>query len=166
MDSRKDIFVALIVAALGLSILIIGYRIPPPLIADTIGPRAFPIGIGLFLLVGGAVQALRSYRARNAAGGYVMEAEGTEDDDRFPASGYRAITLIALAIVFALALKPVGYLIATPLFIGSALLVLKERGLLLVVGSAVVYTALTFALFSTLLGVRLPLGPLAFLFAP
>ena len=163
MDSRKDILVAVIVAALGLFILYVGYNLPPPVVADTIGPRAFPIGIGLMLFIGGAVLAVRRYQTRNAAGGYIVEAEGTEDDDRFPASGYRAVGLIALAFAFALTFQALGYLVSTPLFVAGGLLLMKERSPLLVVGSAVIYTAATFTLFSVLLGVRLPLGILSFI---
>jgi putative tricarboxylic transport membrane protein len=161
MDSRRDLALVLCVVALGVFVIAVAWSFPPALIADTIGPRAFPFGIGILLVVGGGAVAIQRLRAMNAAGGYQVEAEGNADEPEHPSSGLRAGALIASTFGYAALLQPLGYLIATPIFLAMALAIMKERNWVSVLSSALIYTLGTYLLFEVLLNARLPTGLLA-----
>ena len=160
MDSRKDLIFSIGVIALGLAVIYIAHSWPEPLIQDTVGPRAFPYGIGLLFVLGGAFIAVQRVRNMHASIGYKVPGEGGEDEDGVPASGVRALTLIGLCAVYTLVLNPIGFLIATPPFVALALILMEERKAVLVLTAAVTFTVVTYVLIHTLLGGRLPPGVL------
>jgi putative tricarboxylic transport membrane protein len=160
MDSRKDLIFAIGVIALGLAVIYIAHSWPEPLIQDTVGPRAFPYGIGLLFVVGGAFLAVQRVRNMHASIGYQVPGEGGEDEDGVPASGLRALALIGLCTVYTLLLNPIGFLVATPPFVALALILMEERKPVLVLTTAVSFTIVTYVLIHTLLGGRLPPGVL------
>ena len=160
MDSRKDLIFSIGVIALGLAVIYIAHSWPEPLIQDTVGPRAFPYGIGLLFVLGGAFIAVQRVRNMHASNGYEVPGEGGEDEDGVPASGVRALTLIGLCAVYTLVLNPIGFLIATPPFVALALILMEERKPVLVLTTAVSFTVVTYVLIHTLLGGRLPPGVL------
>ncbi len=160
MDSRKDLIFSIGVIALGLAVIYIAHSWPEPLIQDTVGPRAFPYGIGLLFVLGGAFIAVQRVRNMHASNGYEVPGEGGEDEDGVPASGVRALTLVGLCAVYTLVLNPIGFLIATPPFVALALILMEERKPVLVLTTAVSFTVVTYVLIHTLLGGRLPPGVL------
>lgn len=160
MDSRKDLIFSIGVIALGLAVIYIAQSWPEPLIQDTVGPRAFPYGIGLLFVLGGAFIAVQRVRNMYASIGYQVPGEGGEDEDGVPASGVRALTLIGLCAVYTLVLNPIGFLVATPPFVALALILMEERKPVLVLTTAVSFTVVTYVLIHTLLGGRLPPGVL------
>jgi putative tricarboxylic transport membrane protein len=161
MDSRKDFVFALAIIALGIAVILIARSWDEPLIQDTIGPRAFPYGIGLLFVVGGAFVAVQRVRNMNAAGHYQVSGDGHEDDEGYPASGLRALTLIGLCALYTFLLNPIGFLVATPPFVALALILMNERKPLVVSVTALSFTIVTYLLIHTLLGGRLPPGVLA-----
>jgi putative tricarboxylic transport membrane protein len=160
MDSRKDLIFAIGVIALGLAVIYIAHSWPEPLIQDTVGPRAFPYGLGLLFVVGGAVLAVQRVRNMHASAGYEVPGEGGEDEDGVPASGLRALTLIGLCAVYTLILNLIGFLVATPPFVALALILMEERKPVPVLITSVSFTVVTYVLIHTLLGGRLPPGVL------
>jgi putative tricarboxylic transport membrane protein len=160
MDSRKDLIFSIGVIALGLAVIYIAHSWPEPLIQDTVGPRAFPYGIGMLFVLGGAFIAVQRIRNMHASNRYEVPGEGGEDEDGVPASGVRALTLIGLCAVYTLVLNPIGFLIATPPFVALALILMEERKPVLVLATAVSFTVVTYVLIHTLLGGRLPPGVL------
>jgi putative tricarboxylic transport membrane protein len=90
--------------------------------------------------------------------------EGTPDTEGHPASFARAAALIGLCLLYAALFNPLGYLLATPLFILGALFVLDQRrwGANLII--AVVFTLVNYVVFARILGVRMSHGPLTDLF--
>jgi hypothetical protein len=93
----------------------------------------------------------------------LAEAEAGEtggDDPRFPASAVRAFSVMAATIAYIALLSPLGYLLSTAAFIAGASHLMRARG----IGRLVVYPAafsiVTYALFDSILNVRLPAGVL------
>ena len=95
MDSRKDVMLALAIVALGLAVISLTLSFPEPVVKDRIGPQAFPLGIGLLFLFGGSVLAVQRMRNLNAAHGFRVTSEGNEDEPGYPASGMRALLIVA-----------------------------------------------------------------------
>jgi putative tricarboxylic transport membrane protein len=99
------------------------------------------------------------------AGHSVLAApEGTLDTEGHPASFRRAAALAGVCFAYALLLQPLGYLIATPIFILAALRVLDQRNWGRNVIIALCFTIIAYLVFAMALGVRMPLGPLTELF--
>ena len=161
MDSRKDVTLALAIVALGLAVISLTLSFPEPVVKDRIGPQAFPLGIGLLFLFGGSVLAVQRMRNLNAAHGFRVTSEGNEDEPGYPASGMRALLIVAICLGYTMLLKPLGFLLATPPFVALALMLMQERKPVLVVVTSLVYTAATYLIIVILLGARLPAGVLA-----
>lgn len=158
MDRRIDLIVALAMALIGLGIIWAASGIKSGMMRDPIGPRMAFYICGGMLASGGfwiAAGHLGIGRKRRAA-----TDDGVADERGIPASAARAFALMVGAAAFGLALKPAGFLIATPLFMAFALALLGKRDIASVVIVPVVFTVSAFLVFSSALGVRLPLGPL------
>ncbi len=160
MDSRKDLIFSLGVIALGIAVIAVAWSWPEPLIRDAVGPRAFPYGLGLLFVGGGAFVAWQRLRNMHAAAGYQVPDEGGEEEDGVPASGLRAMSIIGLCVIYALILNPVGFVVATPPLIALCLIAMKERKPVTVIVTALSFTIITYLLIHTVLGGRLPEGVL------
>jgi hypothetical protein len=164
MDRRIDVVLALGVVALGVFIVVAAQFIGKSPIADPIGPRGIPTGLGIAFALGGAgLVARRVIRWRTED--TVVVPEGTQDDAGVPpGSARRALKIWVAGAVYILTLPWAGYLIGTPLFVGVILNLLKfDRERLFgvipaAVAFAVAFTAITYAVFAMVLGIRLPLG--------
>ncbi len=132
-----------------------------------VGPRVFPIGIGTALAALGLRMALRANRTGAGAAASddrPASAGGSGDTSApagspAPAADWRAAAPSALLfLAYAVLLEPAGYLPATTVFIALASRLLgsrrPDRDLL----AAFVVTVSVYALFSLLLGLRLPAG--------
>ena len=164
MERRINLVVAIAMALVGIVIIWAASGIRLGMMRDPIGPRAAFYLCGGVLVVGGLWVVWRSLlRHAKSLGGH-EEGDGVADEPGFPASATRAFTLMAGAAVFGLLLKPAGFLIATPLFMAFALLLLGKRGLKVIALVPTAFTGLTYLIFAEVLGVRLPLGPLTDVF--
>jgi len=158
MDRRTDLAGSLVIMAFGLWILAIAVTYPvPDRVYDPFGPMGVPAIVGGLLAVGGAIQSIRTVRLLRATGPWGIP-EGTEDEPEHPASGRRALTFMAGAVLYVLAFPQVGYLIATPIAIAAGLWLMKYRTPWKVASWALGYTLLAFLTFDRLLRVPLPTG--------
>ncbi len=164
MDRRIDMAVALAFAALGLVIIWQATAIRTGMVRDPVGPRAAFYLCGGALALGGLLVALRQWRALRRGEGAIGPEEGSADEPLFPASAWRAVALMACLIAYALLFEPLGYLLATPLFVAAALVVLGQRSRVGIGPTAVLFTLVTYLVFAQGLGVRMPVGPLTGLF--
>ena len=114
-----------------------------------IGPRVFPIGIGLALVTGSLWIAFRA----NPPGERPAPA-----DSALPSDWRTAAPSALLFLAYIALLEPVGYLLTTTAFIAleSRLLGSRRWGRDLL--ASLVVTVSVYALFSLLLGLRLPVG--------
>ena len=112
----------------------------------TVGPRAFPLAIGFGLAAVALRIALRP------------EPRGGPD----PTADWRAAWPSVLCfLIYAALLEPAGYLPATTAFIAVEARLLGSRRWGRDLAASVVIAASVYALFGSLLGIRLPPGPLA-----
>lgn len=164
MDRRIDIALALAFALAGLVIIWQAALIRQGIMRDPVGPRAAFYLCGGILVAGGLVTALRNARALQRGEPRLSSEEGTADQPGTPAHLSRAVALAGTCFAYAALFNPLGYLIATPLFLMAALAVMDQRrwGINLVI--AVLFTGLAYLVFSRGLGVRMPHGPLTDLF--
>lgn len=126
-----------------------GTQLTASLQGDVIGPAFFPrlltvLGILLGILL--FVQGVPGTKKERLAG------EGSDITALVPAA-----MLLAYALVF----EPLGFLLATPLFLVITFRYLGHPSWAGIFGYSAAVTAVVFVLFKYLLDIRLPLGPLA-----
>jgi putative tricarboxylic transport membrane protein len=157
MDRRSDVAVAFCVVLLGIFVLVAAQDVRPASIADPIGSRGAPHLVGAVLVLGGLALILRRVlRWRHE--GAIVPAEGTEDDPGVPPGlAVRALAIWTAAVVYILVLPAVGYLLATPIFLGAVLWLFSIRSWMLV-AVPLGFTAPVFLVFTLFLNVRLPTG--------
>lgn len=125
-----------------------------------VGPRAFPIAIGIALVTVGLWTAFRAHGTAGAPSPGAAKAQAAPAPDAAPpAADWRAAApSVLLFLVYIALLEPLGYLLATTAFIALAARLLGSRrwGRDLLASLAV--TVSVYALFSLALGLRLPAG--------
>ena len=125
-----------------------------------VGPRVFPIGIGLALVA----VALRMAFRTAGIGNVPPSATATPPDPPTadaspPAADWRTVAPSALLFLAYIALlEPVGYLLATTAFIALEARLLGSRRWGRDLLASLVVTVSVYVLFNLLLGLRLPAG--------
>jgi putative tricarboxylic transport membrane protein len=160
-DRWVDIAGGLAFAVFGVALVVIGeLTLREDIQGDLLGPTAFPRLLGTCLCAGGLYVAIRAWRlpARQVAA--ALETEGDEDEPDIPASTIRAFSVMALTLLYGLLLTPLGYLVATPVFVAAGLYVLSVRSKVLLVAVPLLLTALCYYVFAEVLHVPLPSGVL------
>ena len=159
MDQRKDLAVSVAVVIAGAALTIAAQEISLGRIRDPLGSRALPtitgvlvMGLGVALVVRRIVQWDR--------GTNEVAPDGSEDLEGFPASTLRAMTTWFGCFVYVSLLPTLGFLLATPVFIASLMVLLGIRRPPKVLAVSVFATVLLFLLFGEALNIRVPLGPL------
>lgn len=138
--------VGVVTVLIGVAFLIGTLRLPEALLGDPAGPRMLPLILSWALIGLGALLALRPGPGRPAG--------------RLWGGGWRLTAASALLVLYAFILTPLGYLVATTIVL-MALLVLYNPGRPVLNGIvAVAFTAVTYGIFHTLLGVYMPKGVL------
>ena len=144
-----------------------------------VGPRVFPIGIGIALVAAALSTAFRAHGAAGAPSSGAAEAQavparaqapapaaGEAKAQAAPAAGatppaadWRAAApSVLLFLAYIVLLEPLGYLPATTAFITLEARLLGSRRWGRDLGAALVVAFSVYALFSLLLGLRLPAG--------
>lgn len=164
MDRRIDIAISAVFVALGIFVLVEARTIKSGLFTDPIGPRAFFYFCAIVFILGGLLNIGQRVAAWRTVPGNLIPAEGVEDEPGHPASFRRAMLLAVISLAYILTFRPLGYLLATPLYIFASLWFLEQRSWRLNVAVAIVFTAIFYLTFAKLLGVWLPVGPFTTLF--
>jgi putative tricarboxylic transport membrane protein len=160
MDRRTDLAIAAVVVALGVFVIAVASQISLGLYKDPVGPRAFFYGCGVVFILGGlAIVAQRLYGWRREAAPLIA-AEGGDDEPGYPVMAWRVWALVLASLVYAALFRPLGYLIATPLYLVAILCLLEVRRPLSVGLTAITFTAFCYIVFAQVLDVRIPVGPL------
>lgn len=154
-EQRRDLRVGLILFVLGIVwTAIVVATIPPGNYG--IGPRAFPLWLGVGLVVLSAMLAGGAWLRRNGDGADPAESE-------LSGAGWpliRTVALVCLLIAaYGFLMQRAGFLLATALTVGFTLwVVLGERRPILVAGMAIGISVGAWLVFGQLLGAYLPRG--------
>ena len=134
-------------------------QIPTLEIGDPLGPKAFPHLLTVGLLISAVMLLLEMIKAKKEPA-EEKPAESTETPEKSTVK-IVAGSVVATAIYFAL-FEPLGYAIATSLFLLVTTMYFNKGKTLMNVLTAVLYSFISYYVFSTLLGVNLPRGILPF----
>jgi putative tricarboxylic transport membrane protein len=163
MNKYVDLVGSLLIAALGVFVLAVAFSYAPPkVVFDAIGPMGFPKAMGLFLLIGGLIQSVRTALYIRRYGKWSPE-EGVPDEPDHPVSKWRALIFIAGCFVFLVLMQQLGFLISMPLAIIAGLWSMDYANWVRRVIVSVGFTVFAFAMFELVLGVPLPAGPIEIL---
>jgi putative tricarboxylic transport membrane protein len=165
MTSYRKVELALSVflVALGVGTVLLAYYTIEELsvLRDLIGARGFAYVIGTLIAIGGVFLVLMQtgrIRVASAGGADLAAAERGGDEPEYPASALRVFALVAVLIVYAALMRPAGYLLASIFFMSAGTAIMGGRGLTRLLIVPVTYAIVTYLLFDTLLGVRIPDG--------
>ncbi|MBR6114334.1 MAG: tripartite tricarboxylate transporter TctB family protein [Oscillospiraceae bacterium] len=148
MFDRTDRYLGIVFMLFGGVCMHSASKWPVMFASDPAGPAAIPrllcagiILLGLILTVGGFMKKEKAEKPL---------ITGVE---------LRVLAgLTAVCIIYILLLKPIGYLLATPLLIASILLICGDRSIKRILLLSLIGTLVLFLLFYSLLRVNLPLG--------
>jgi putative tricarboxylic transport membrane protein len=148
-ERAHDSLAALLIAAVCIAYLRGAQGFQSPLVADPLGPSAFPMILGWSGLLLAAAQIILAWTGRRSPG---------ERPDK-SIQILKPLLLFALLVVYALVLEPAGYILATFAFVIISFLMLGEplwRGGLI----AAAFSTGFYYLFVKMLKINLPAGML------
>lgn len=128
------------------------WTLPTMEIGDPLGPKAFPVLLGMLLALAGVLLLFESRSPRAAPG----------DQAGAPARPGLVAGVAAVTVVFFALLEPLGYLIAFSLYLFVLMFWLHRRSPLSCLAIAVLFSLGSYALFAKALGVVLAKGVLYF----
>lgn len=157
MQMNENLWIGFLAMALGAATYAASEQYVGVRSFDPIGPAFFPRIMAMILMATGAMLAIRAWFLRNAP----QSPPAMRMPPEKPASAFgqdRLIRALAICFGYLLVLKPLGYLIATPLFVAFTVanLGIHDRKTLIVSGVGV--TVVLFLVFAVLLDVLLPMG--------
>jgi putative tricarboxylic transport membrane protein len=140
------------VVLIGLVALVATFQIAQPGGYSPVGPRGFPLIVSVGLLAVGILFLLRVTVWPDR--GLVATAQEEDRATHWPTPGL----LLLLLIVYAVALQPIGYVLATAVFVPISARMLGSRRLRRDVVAGLVLGVVLYLGFTQFLGVRLPAG--------
>ena len=146
--------VALVLLGLGAAFLYQALQIRTPQAYSPIGPRFVPMVVTIGLLAFAAILLIRTTWLRDRE----LAVAARDQDAR---THWPTVALVGVALVsYAVALAPLGYLVATAIFVPAAARILGSRSVLVDALIGVVLAVAIYFGFTEFLGVRLPAGVL------
>ncbi len=161
MAAKKEEKIASIVCAIFSIAYIMGsYAIPKPVIQQQLGPDAFPKAVGFLLLGLSVIYIFQAFLGKGKVDEKRAEIIGAEEKIEKRADLKRMGLVILIMLAYAALFQPLGYAISTFLAFLAGLLVLDRKHLVRDIVIAVVASFGLFLIFTLLLRVNLPAGPL------
>ncbi len=154
---RAELGLAVCVIILAAVYLFADIQLPSAHIGDPLGPKAFPALVAGGLIISGLLLLFEIWKKHRAEAGRHQAEPG------MPVNIRQLVILAAMVAWTALyywVFEYFGYLIATPIFLFGLLSHFHRNHLRANLAIAVCFTGVVYALFSLLLGVPLPSGPL------
>lgn len=161
MFKRSGIYVGITAILVGALILWQAHSLHMVFALDPVGPAGVPsflawgmIAIGILLIIGGA---------------FARKVTAPADKEAWNLNTwlkqYKSVLyIIIICLLYAALLKPLGYLIMTPVLIGGIMWVHQVRDIKHILKVSLFMTAILFVTFRLALQVKLPLGFLANLY--
>ncbi len=150
----KDWILAACAAVGAILYLNADYHMPRLELGDPLGPRAFPALVGCLLLISAVLLAIETWRRQPVA----ETATAPAGPSHYPVLFGMLIWTVCYYTVF----EPAGYIIATVCYLFGLLCYFNKGRHLMNVLVAVGFTAVAYGVFSRLLGVQFPPGPMGF----
>jgi hypothetical protein len=160
MDKRIDLVISLVVMAVGVVIIYLTNQFRVGSFPDPVTSRGLSYFTGTYLIIAGLFLAVRRIWTWSLIPGIYTVSEGHEDEPGHPASALRAFTIFGICALWAILLKPVGFLIVTPLALIAVLWLMNVRSPRQLIAFPLVFTLTLWLAFSVILGLTLPYGPL------
>jgi len=140
--------------------VIVYFTVP---IGSAVGPRTFPLVLGLILMgISAVLVAASLYNWRRQAEGL---SEAREDADGFGPEGARTalrlrvlVTVCGAIAIYGYLMQKLGFVVATFLTVVTLLLTLKERRVRVLLGMGLGITLGCWLVFGELLGAYIPRG--------
>jgi putative tricarboxylic transport membrane protein len=147
--------------ALAAAIVVLSLSIAPGVRTDPLGPRVFPLALGAAIGLSGCLLAVAALAPGGLAATAPVLAEGGEAESAPPglAPGRLLAAVVATAAYLA-AFEPLGYLLATPAYVGAILLVHGGASRRALLSAPILVTAAFYAAFRFGLLVPVPDGAL------
>jgi putative tricarboxylic transport membrane protein len=153
---RADLYLAITIVVVAAIYLHADAGLRSATIGDPLGPKAFPPLVGGGLILSALRLLFETWTKRRAL-------QGTRVEPRTKDEKHVVLVLLAMILwtgIYYYAFESIGYLIATPVFLLGLLSYFNKGRHVTNVLVAVCFTAIVYLLFSILLGVPLPTGPL------
>ena len=161
--NREERIASCVVAAFSLAYFVGAFRIPMPTLKQQMGPGFFPKGIGVAMLILSGIYVLQQLR-----GGVKEDEEraaiiGAEEKIQGKVNLKRIGFILVLMLFYAFVFERLGYAISTFVVFMAGVLYLDRRHLVRDGIVAVIASFVLYYVFTTILRVQLPAGPLKFL---
>ena len=149
---------AAVLIAAGLFLLTNAFDIQPPRGFSVVDPNVFPIFVSLGILGLGIIMLLRTTLVPDWDLAHTTSEEGL-------ATHWVTVWLVGgTLVIYAFALNPAGYIIATTIFFPVCARWMGSTRPLRDIAVGLVVSVVVFLFFTEVLGIRLPAGPLEPLF--
>lgn len=129
--------------------------------AELVGPRVFPIAIGVALALASLALLVKGLREASSDEGGEPAEPVEEEDDTLEQNSTRLGVIIALLFGYILLFVPLGYLISTFLFVLTVTMYLDSRHWIRNLVYAILFPIVVYFVFTELLRVTLPTGLLS-----
>jgi len=161
--NREERIASFVVAAFSLAYFVGAFLIPMPTLKQQMGPGFFPKGIGVAMLILSGIYVLQQLR-----GGVKEDEEraaiiGAEEKIQGKVNLKRIGFILVLMLFYAFVFERLGYAISTFVVFMAGVLYLDRRHLVRDGIVAVIASFVLYYVFTTILRVQLPAGPLKFL---
>jgi putative tricarboxylic transport membrane protein len=137
-------------------------QIPTLEIGDPLGPKAFPRLLGGGLLVAAVMLLLEMLKERKNGPAPQSDKAGDKENTSTYASYKIVAGVVVVTGIYFVLFEPLGYAVSTSLFLLAMTWFFNKGKLWTNVLTSILYSFVSYYLFTTLLGVNLPRGFLPF----
>jgi putative tricarboxylic transport membrane protein len=127
--ARRELTVAGVLVALGVGVIALGLQVPAGVQTDPLGPRAFPVALGVAIALCGLLLgvSVRMGSWWTASAAVFVESADDDASEGEILSRQRLVGAIGVTAAYLVAFERLGYLLATPLYLAALLLLQSGR---------------------------------------
>ena len=136
-------------------------QIPSLELGDPLGPKAFPRMLGVGLLVGAAMLLFEIIR--NSAKAKLSADRGEPSTEpKWDRHHWLVVAIAVWTAVFIVVFEPLGFILSTAVYLLALTMAFNRNRWLMNVLTSVLFSVISYFMFTKLLGVNLPPGILPF----